>query len=130
MPSMEDCPMQAKSALGAIAAVAAFGALAFTVPTDSTARQPCEASLTPDSISAQAEPVAIAYAFSVPIGEISNVTFDEESGLALADLDPEEMTMNVTAADARPGEWTVMFHGPPEIQNAVCLGELTVQFGN
>jgi hypothetical protein len=122
--------MQAKSALGAIVAVGAVSALAFTVPTDSTARQPCEASLTPDSISAQAEPVAIAYAFSVPIGEVSNVTFDEESGLALADLDAEKMTVNVAAADARPGEWNVTFHGPPEIQDAICLGELTVQLGN
>jgi hypothetical protein len=83
---------------------------------------PCYATLDPDTIRADMEPVIVTYAFSEDIGRLQSVKSPEDSRLLVASFDTEKKNMTLDASTVIPGDWQLTFEG--QAQN--CTGILTV----
>lgn len=83
---------------------------------------PCSATLDPDTIMADPEPVIVTYGFSEDIGRLQNVKSPEDSRLIVTSFDTEKKNFTLDASSVIPGDWLLTFEG--QAQN--CTAMLTV----
>ena len=111
-----------------IMVVAPMTVLAFTLqpggpPPPAERSLQCEATLTPDSVRIQSEPLSIGYAVPDSLGMVTGIVADEDSGIAVGEIDVEAQTVAVETASAQPGRWTLTFTGD---SSRTCAGTLRV----
>jgi hypothetical protein len=83
----------------------------------------CEATLTPDSVRIQSEPLTIGYALPDSLGMVTGVVADEDSGIGVGEIDVEGHTVALETASAQTGSWTLTFTGD---SSRTCAGTLRV----
>jgi hypothetical protein len=87
------------------------------------ARPQCTASLDPDTVPVQTEPIVVGYAVPDSLGTITAITPAEDSGIVPGNIDAEAQTVVLRTASASAGDWAITFMGEA---GRTCLGTLTV----
>lgn len=83
----------------------------------------CELAFEPGQVQAGSESTTVQAVPSEEIGEVTGVTVDRGSGLAITLADGPPLHLDVNASEANEGEWTVTLNREEE---ALCSGPLTV----
>lgn len=83
----------------------------------------CAATLTPDSVRIQSEPLTIEYAVPDSLGMVTGVTAEEDSGIAVGEIDVEAHTVSLETASALAGRWALTFTGD---SSRTCTGMIRV----
>ena len=83
----------------------------------------CAAALTPDSVRIQSEPLTVGYAVPDSLGMVTGVVADEDSGIAVGEIDVEAHTVSLETASAVAGRWALTFTGD---SSRTCTGMLHV----
>jgi hypothetical protein len=108
--------------------VVALAALPRTYqPAASPDGERCTATLTPDTVSVQQEPITLSYMVPDSIGPIGTVTAPEDSGLRIGIVNSDAQTVGLDTSGALEGEWTLTFLGQ---EQAACAGTLSVRMAD
>jgi len=87
----------------------------------------CTATLTPDTVSVQQEPITLSWMVPDSLGAIGSVTAPEDSGLRIGIVNPDSRTVGLDTSGALEGEWTLDFFGR---EQRTCSGSLTVRMAD
>jgi hypothetical protein len=87
-------------------------------------REQCTATLDPDSVVIQQEPITIAFAVPDSMGKISNVVAPDDSGIRVGNINPDEGTVGINTSGAAEGDWTLDFQNAEQLS---CPGVLNVR---
>jgi hypothetical protein len=84
----------------------------------------CTATLDPDTVGVQAEPVSVSYAVPDSIGPIASVTAPEDSGIRVGTVNPDSRKIQLNTGSAAEGDWTLnLLDG----KQKSCAGTLTIR---
>lgn len=108
---------------GVLSALALGMILVGSEPTRAFVRSACEASFEPTAVPAGSEAATVFYQLSEGIGDLEGASAESGSGLTVTGHDSEMSTLTFNTADAKPGSWSVTFHGQDD---QICAGSLEV----
>jgi hypothetical protein len=91
----------------------------------------CVATVQPEKISAQEEPISLRAVYSESIGKVLSALIEESSGIKVVEVVPSAdaptstpgVMVQLDLSKAVEGEWTLSFQG----ENGKCTAKVTVQ---
>ncbi len=92
-------------------------------PVSTTPASDCELAFEPAQVQAGTASTMVQAIPSEQLGEVTGVTAEEASGLAISLVEDQPLHLDVDATDAHGGEWAVTLMWEEE---ALCSGPLTV----
>lgn len=84
----------------------------------------CTASFEPEAVPVQDGRVDVRYTLSEPIGPITGVSAQAESGLEVLGHDDMNRRLELDTSGGSVGQWSITFTGEGEV---TCTGSLAVQ---